>query len=104
MQTLEYEAHAKQVEAIIHANTERERALINAQARLEVAKMTLETVRALESNPLAQQLTLLSAGEKLIGASPKGTIILPLNQSVSNAFAGNKNPSNEIPLEKIKVK
>lgn len=88
MQTLEYEAHAKQIEAIIHANTEKERALINAQARVEVAKLTLETVQALESNPLAQQLTLLSAGERLVGASNKSTIVLPLNPAISHSLAG----------------
>lgn len=44
MQTLEFEAQAKQKEQIIHANTERERALIEARTKLEVAKMTLQAV------------------------------------------------------------
>lgn len=44
MQTLEFEAQAKQKEQIINANTERERALIEARTKLEVAKMTLQAV------------------------------------------------------------
>lgn len=94
MQTLEFEAQAKQKEQIIHANTERERALIEARTKLEVAKMTLQAAQLLESNPLAQQLTLMQAGEKVIG-SASSTIFAPFNQSVMLGLSGDsmKKPS-----------
>jgi len=88
MQTLEFEAQAKQKEAIINANTEREKALIDAQTKLDVAKMTLQTVQMLENNTLAQQLTLMHAGEKVVSSATNGTIFAPLNQSVLLGISG----------------
>jgi hypothetical protein len=88
MQTLEFEAQAKQKEAIIHANTERERILIEAKAKLDVAKITLQTVQMLENNQLAQQLTLMQQGERVIGAATNGTLFAPLNQSVMLGLSG----------------
>jgi len=88
MQTLEFEAQAKQKEAIIHANTSREQALIAAQTNLDVAKITLQTVQTLGGDPLAQQLTLMQAGEKVIGAASQGTLFAPLNQTVLYGLSG----------------
>jgi len=88
MQTLEFEAQAKQKEAIIYANTSRETAMIEAKTRLEVAKMTLSAVQVLENNPLAQQLTLMQAGEKVISSATSGTLFAPLNQSILLGLSG----------------
>jgi hypothetical protein len=88
MQTLEFEAQAKQTEAIINANTERERAMIEARTKLDVAKLTLQTVQMLENNPLAQQLTLMQQGERVIGSATNGTLFAPLNQSVMYGLSG----------------
>jgi len=88
MQTLEFEAQAKQKEAIINANTERERSLIEANTKLEVAKLTLQAAELIESNPLAQQLTLMHAGEKIIGSASNGTLFAPLNQQILYGISG----------------
>lgn len=96
MQTLEFEAQAKQKEAIIHANTERERMMIEARTKLDVAKLTLQTVQMLENNPLAQQLTLMQQGEKVIGSATNGTLFAPLNQSVMYGLSGESMKSTPI--------
>jgi len=88
MQTLEFEAQAKQKEAIINANTEREKALIDATTKLDVARLTLQAVQTLDNNPLAQQLTLMHAGEKLISSATNGTLFAPLNQNVLFGLSG----------------
>jgi len=88
MQTLEYEAAARQKEQIIFANTARETSIIDAQMRLEVAEKTMQTVKLLGNNPLAQQLTLMQAGEKIIGSAKEGTIFAPINESVQLGLSG----------------